>query len=188
MRKNKIIIVLAIIALTLSFTAPIAFADEDGEGNHLAYGKTGKPAASNGLNNEKSKVKHLYLFEKDSEWNILDRGAWGKVTILTHKDKYIFNGHKVNTLLDYSLINYAPGTDWGEEPYPNPWPGEGSVEIGSGEPTEGGNIHLKGEWSSLIEGKIWLVDGIDFDGDKMVGWNPSEYLFEYDILPPLPTQ
>jgi hypothetical protein len=73
------------------------------------------------------------------------------------------------------LINYAPGTDWSEEPYPNPWPGEGSVVIGSGQPNEGGNIHLKGEWGSGIEGKIWLVDGVDFDAVNrmMIGWNPS---------------
>jgi hypothetical protein len=169
----------------------MAFADEDGEGNHLAYGKTGKPAASNGLNNEKSKVKHLYLFKKDpNTWDIVE-GSWAKITILTHKNKYILNGHRVESLLDndYSLINYAQGTDWSKvpDPDPDPWPGEGSMLIGSGQPNEGGNIHLKGEWSSLIEGKIWLVNGVDFDGNKMIGWNPTEYLFEYDILPPLPT-
>ena len=27
-------------------------------------------------------------------------------------------------------------------------------------------------------GKIWLVLANDYDGTKMVGWNPSSYLFE----------
>jgi hypothetical protein len=160
---------------------------ESNNGKHLAKGKNGRPAASNGLNNEKSPVQHLYLYEKDpDEWDIIDDGAFGKLTILTHKDKYIFNAHRLNPVLDYSLINYAPGTDWSEEPYPNPWPGEGSVEINSGTTNEEGNIHMKGEWDLETEGKIWLVLSDDFDSvsepTKMIGWNPTQYLFEYDLI------
>ena len=32
--------------------------------------------------------------------------------------------------------------------------------------------------------KIWLVlsKDVDFDMHKMVGWNPTEYLVEYDLI------
>jgi hypothetical protein len=33
-------------------------------------------------------------------------------------------------------------------------------------------------------GKIWLVLSDDYDSDakQMVGWNPTEYLFEFDLI------
>lgn len=190
MKKQKIILLLTIIMLTLSITTPMTFAKkESNNGKHLAKGKNGRPAASNGLNNEKSPVQHLYLYEKDPEaWDIVDQGAFGKLTIQTHKDKYIFNAHGLEPITDYYMINYAPGTVWDQDPYPNPWPGEGSVEINSGATNEDGNIHMKGEWDATTEGKVWLVLSDDFDAEtdidptKMIGWNPTEYLFEYDLL------
>jgi len=32
--------------------------------------------------------------------------------------------------------------------------------------------------------KVWLVlsSDVDFDDQQMIGWNPSEYLFEYDLI------
>ena len=144
----------------------------------------GLNAAFNGLNKGKG-AKHLYLYEKDPEtWEIKEKGAWGKITILPHKDKYIFNAHKLQPDIAYNLINYAPGTDWTEEPDPNPWPGETSVEFGSSTANKGGNIHMKGSWEDDFGGKIWLVLSSDFnDGNGMTAWNPTSYLFEYDLLP-----
>jgi hypothetical protein len=188
MRKTKTLVILTIILLALSITTPMVSAKkESNNGKRLAKGKNGRPAASNGLNNEKSPVQHLYLYEKDPDtWDIVDEGAFGKLTILTHKDKYIFNAHRLDPILDYSMINYAPGTTWDPYPEPDPWPGEDSVEINSGTTNEEGDIHMKGEWDSETEGKIWLVLSNDFDAEseptKMIGWNPTEYLFEYDLL------
>jgi hypothetical protein len=33
-----------------------------------------------------------------------------------------------------------------------------------------------------IDGKVWLVLSDDYDGNQMIGWQPTEYLFEYDLL------
>lgn len=141
-------------------------------------------AAFNGLNKGKG-ARNLYLYEKDPEtWNIKNRGAWGKITFLPHKEKYIFNAHKLQPETAYSLINYAPSTDWSEIPYPNPWPGTDSLEIGSSTVNKGGNVHMKGTWEDDFGGKIWLVLSSDFSvGSGMTAWNPTSYLFEYDLLP-----
>lgn len=145
--------------------------------------KPNGPSADKGLHNEKRKVKHLYLYEKDPEtWQPVEDGAWGKLTILTHKDKYIFNGHGLDLDSDYSLINYAPGTDW-TVPDINPWPAADSLGIGDGATNEEGNIHIKGSLSQTLVGKMWLVLSNDFsEGTGMTGWTPTSYLFEYDLI------
>ena len=211
--------------LAISITAPMALAKKDDnpgkqlgktkekkvktqEGEQVAeteeFGKTYTPAADNGLNKGKSPVEHLYLYEKDPEtWEIVEDGAWAKVTILTHKDKFIFNGHNLpvpeegQPYTDYSLINYAQVTVWEDgdgnlipedEMATNPWD-ESDYFIGSGTVNEEGNVHIKGEWSDAIQGKVWLVLSDDYNGlDNLDNWNPDQYLFEYDLLRPYITE
>ena len=148
-------------------------------------------AAYNGLNKGNG-AKHLYLYEKDPEtWEIVEDGAWGKITYIPKKDKFIFNGHGLEPGGLYDLINYAPGVNWTRDTYPNPWPGKNSTEIASGIVNEEGNIHLKGSWNETIgeethdiDGKVWLVLSDDFGLNMgMTGWAPREYLFEYDLVP-----
>jgi hypothetical protein len=70
--------------------------------------------------------------------------------------------------------------------YKDPWPGDDSVLLGTGIADEDGNVHIKGDISLGTEDKIWLVVDADFDEaqpTKMIGWNPADYLFEYDQLP-----
>ncbi|MFQ6053506.1 MAG: hypothetical protein ACE5OO_04660, partial [Candidatus Bathyarchaeia archaeon] len=144
----------------------------------LAKGPTGKAGKSN--------TGHLYLFEKDpTTWEIVEDGAWGKMKYKLSGPEFafVFNGHDLEPGEDYTLIYY-----------PNPWPGNGLICLGSGTANEEGNVHiaesletddLPAEEDENYPGgaKIWLVlsDDVDCAGRKMFGWNPTEYLFEYDL-------
>lgn len=57
----------------------------------------------------KGVAQHLYLFEKDSNWDIVEGGAWGH--LIYHDSgqssgKFVFNGHSLEPDTDYSLIYY----------------------------------------------------------------------------------
>ncbi|UCE97612.1 MAG: hypothetical protein JSV74_06630 [Dehalococcoidia bacterium] len=148
----------------------------------------------------------MKLFEKDStDWTIVEGGAWGKLkyTLTEETFDFHFNGHGLEPSVEgeppikYALIYY-----------PDPWPGEGLIIFGSDASNEGGNVHIKG--SANIEGllprtdefgevldenvienggiKVWLVllsdvDEVDEGENQMAGWQPAEYLFEYDLIP-----
>lgn len=121
----------------------------------------------NGLNNPGT--QHLYMYEKDpTDWSVVDTGAWGK---LTFTDNFVFNGHGLEKATDYTLIRYS-----------DPWPGS-PICLASGTTNNGGNIHLAGE---MLDGgpKVWLVlsEDVDCDNAEMTGWNPTEYLFEYNLI------
>ena len=82
--------------------------------------------------------------------------------------------------------------------YPDPWPGEGLIVLGAGVSNDSGHIILKGWLKDVCDlpadydanvnygAKIWLVKSSDVhtghDGNKMIGWNPHEYLFEYNLI------
>jgi len=131
--------------------------------------------------NGKGKAEHLYLFEKDpGTWMIVEDGAWGKMTYLSDKGTFCFNGHNLTYGNHYALIYY-----------PDPWPGTGLEVLGDGYADELGDIHIADTFdfgSIPIDGdtnsgaKIWLVLYEDQDGSQMIGWNPSEYLFEYVLI------
>ncbi len=144
----------------------------------FAKGKSGQAGKSN--------VGHLYLYEKDqSTWEIVEGGAWGKMryNLSGSTFDFVFNGHSLAIGQDYTLIYY-----------PDPWPGIGLICLGSGTVNEEGNVHIK---DSVDTGdlpidddendgaKIWLVLSSDVDcGElyKMVTWDPTAYLFEYDLI------
>lgn len=135
----------------------------------------------------KSNTAHLYLYEKDpTTWDIVDEGAWGKMKygLSGSMFQFVFNGHNLNPDSDYTLLYY-----------PDPWPGNGLICLGSALATEDGNVHIKGavdtgslptEDDANEDGaKIWLVLSSDVACDineMMIGWNPEEYLFEYDLI------
>jgi len=135
----------------------------------------------------KSNTGHLYLYEKDpSTWEIVDGGAWGKMkyNLSGPEFDFNFNGHGLEAGEGYCLIYY-----------PDPWPGNDLICLGSGIANKGGNVHIKGsvntgdlpaeDDANVNEGaKIWLVlsDDVDCDEQKMIGWDPTEYLFEYDLI------
>ena len=138
-------------------------------------GKTGQAGKSN--------IAHLYLYEKDPDtWEIVEEdGAWGKMKYNLSGDTFdfVFNGHGLDPGLEYTLIYY-----------PDPWPGTGLIDLGSGIVNEEGNIHiaesvstgnLPAEDDENEGAKIWLVLSTDVNSE-MTGWNPTEYLFEYDLI------
>lgn len=140
-------------------------------------GKTGKAGKSN--------IAHLYLYEKDANWDIVAGGAWGKMkyNLSGPTFDYVFNGHRLEPNTDYSLIYYIePQTTW-----PTP------VEvIDSGTSNGGGNIHLGGSHDFGFDlpyvagdkgsSKIWLVLTDDILGESLSGWDPTEYLFENNLI------
>jgi hypothetical protein len=135
---------------------------------------------------DKSNTAHLYLYEKDSNWEIVEDGAWGKMkyNLAGPTFDFVFNGHELDPDTDYSLIYYA-----------DPWPGDNpGALIASGRSNEDGNIHLAGSTDLDMDlpdpndanypdgAKIWLVLSDDYDGTKITAWNPAEYLFEYELI------
>jgi len=146
------------------------------------------PAPTNGLS--KAKNDHLYLFEKDeATWQIVENPAWAKMNINNKQQKFVFNAHGVTPEQDYELICYV-----------DPWPGTGSILLGTGTADQEGNVHIKApinydELHALIpetqEGsKIWLVPAQDFDEVEktMINWSPDRILFEFDLLHTAPVE
>ena len=169
--KKAIIIGLA-LAISFAFTTSMALAAPKPTSTY-------DPFAPNVGKSGKSGVAHMYLVEKNpSDWTIVGDGAWGK---LTHKedggedsmDSFVFNGHGLVPGMDYTLIEYPkPQTTW-------PWPVN---VLASGTANSGGNINLSGEYEFVSGQYIWLVLTDDIASDELSGWNPTEYLFEYDPL------
>jgi len=154
MKKAIVALVLGLMVMT---TAAIA-------------AKPNGPSAYNGLNKGNSDVKHLELYEKDpTTWEAIDGGARGRMTF--DSDSFVFNGHGLEAGMDYTLIRYQ-----------DPWSGS-PVCLASGTTNNGGNINLAG---AMQDGgpKVWLVFSADVDCDNavMTGWNPTEYLFEYNLI------
>jgi hypothetical protein len=140
------------------------------------FGQAGKP-----------NVAHLYLYEKNpSTWVIIQGGARGEMQYISAGPTFdfVFDGKKLNPGANYTLIYY-----------PDPWPGTGLICLAAGTAKRGGNIHLAGsvELNSDLPiatdlnspgAKIWLVlsGDVDCEGQEMVGWNPTEYLFENKLI------
>jgi hypothetical protein len=134
-----------------------------------------------------SHIGHLYLYEKDpATWEIVDGGARGKMkyNLSGYEFEFVFNGHGLEPGYEYTLIYY-----------PDPWPGSGLICLGDGTADIDGNVHIKnsvntGSMPAMNDenypdgAKIWLVltNDIDCIGQSMIGWNPTEYLFEYDLI------
>ncbi|HPQ43394.1 MAG TPA: hypothetical protein PKZ42_04130 [Syntrophales bacterium] len=146
------------------------------------------PAIAKGPSSQagKSNIGHLYLYEKDADWEIVEGGAWGKTKydLSGSTFDFVFNGHDLPIGQEYTLIYY-----------PDPWPGTGLICLGSGTVNEYGDIHIKEsvdtgdlpiETDENDGAKIWLVLSDDVNCSEelceMVAWNPTAYLFEYDLI------
>jgi hypothetical protein len=145
----------------------------------LAKGKDGQAGKSN--------IGHLYLYEKNpADWSIVDGGAWGKMeyNLSGATFDFVFNGHALPANTGYSLVYYR---DYVPEVWPHP-----VTIIAQGTSNAGGNIHLGGsvelgkdlpELGDINTGaKIWLVLTDDIVGGSLSGWNPTEYLFENNLI------
>jgi len=148
-------------------------------GTAIAQGPHGQAGGSN--------EAHLYLHEKDpNTWEIIEDGAWGKMKYILEGTTFdfVFNGHGLEPEEEYNLIYY-----------PDPWPGSGLICLGFGIANNGGNIHIQasvdtGDMPAEYDdnypdgAKIWLVlsEDVDCENAQMVGWNPTEYLFEHNLI------
>lgn len=138
----------------------------------------------------KSKIGRLYLVQKepaDPNWPVVSGGAFGKMIYRTSAPKFAFNfnGHRLVAGQDYTLI-YFPDKEG------NPWPRTDIICLGSDRADEDGNIHIRevvdtGDLPNPdadinTKAKIWLVlsDDVDCIEEMIMGWDPAEYLFEYD--------
>ena len=144
------------------------------------YGPGNGPAGN-------SNVGHLHLYEKDPDtWEIVEGGAWGKMiySLSGPEFAFVFNGHELAPNTGYSLIYYADG-----------WPGNNpGALIASGSTCEYGNINLVDSLDLGMDlpdpadanypggAKIWLVLSDDYAEPQMIGWRPTEYLFENNLI------
>lgn len=114
----------------------------------------------------------------EPNWQILETA----IGTLTYKVKdavfdYSFEASGLDSGVEYRLIHYV-----------DPWPGNGAGSvglIGSGVADGSGNLSFVGTPNfnkDLINAKIWLVPSSDYDGVKMVGWAPDNYLFETGLM------
>jgi hypothetical protein len=174
---KKLVFVLVVAALVLALPMAVLAAKPD----KGLKGLKGQAGSSN--------VAFVELWEKDpATWGIVEDGAWGKLKYNLERPEFdfVFNGHGLEIDTDYSLIYYA-----------DPWPGDNpGALIASGTSNDEGDIHLGGSMDLGMDlpdsadanypdgAKIWLVLSSDYaaTGCKMTGWNPTEYVFEYDLI------
>ena len=175
-KMKKVLFILVVAALVLALPTAVLAAKPD-KGLKGLKGQAGE-----------SNMAFVELWEKDTDWEIVEDGAWGKLKYNLEGSTFdfMFNGHGLEVDTGYSLIYYA-----------DPWPGNNpGALIASGSSNEWGDIHLMGSNDlnmDLPDGddanqedgaKIWLVLSDDYDAIEceMTGWNPAEYLFEYDLI------
>ncbi len=140
------------------------------------------------------------MYEKDpsDDWAVVGTGgAWGFLDYRPQGTvfKFLFVGKKLEPGFNYTLIYY-----------PDPWPGNDLICLGSGTANELGKVKIVGkgdpanpfyaepqstgnlpaDYDANVEygAKIWLVlsDDVDFANQTMIGWNPTKYLFENTLI------
>jgi len=153
----------------------------------------GVPAVLAGNNGQagKSNTAHLYLYQKylalDGKWAVYPGGAWGKMTYsMSGTDlNFVMNGHDLAPETDYTLIYY-----------PDPWPGNGLMCLGTGTTDADGDVTIEGmtdtgdlpapydmnayaSTTTYYDGstgaKIWLVLSSDVDcgARMMTAWTTT---------------
>lgn len=134
---------------------------------------------------EKPIVSYVHLYEKDPmTWDIVCNGSWGKLKFKSSGEEFdfVFYGYNLDSGVNYTLIYY-----------PDPWPGYGLICLGQEKVNSEGKIYiaesvdtgnLPSENDQNEGAKIWLVlsSDLDCENSKMIGWNPSEYLFERNLI------
>ena len=180
--KKKASVAVFVLVLLIALASPAFVAAKQDEGDKGLRGHIGQAGASKNAFIELWQKVDFDLPVEDGGWAIDPGGAWGKMryNLTGTTFGFHFNGHGLEPGVSYSLIYY-----------PDPWPGTGLIVFGSAVADDGGNILIKGsaEIETLpVEGdanegaKIWLVLSNDVGEGQMAGWNPGQYLFEYDLI------
>lgn len=179
---KKILLICLVSVLAIAFTGPALVSAQPDWGDKGLKGHIGQAGNSSNAFMELWEKTNFDLEVADGGWSIDTEGAWGKLkySLTSATFAFHFNGHGLEPLTEYALIYY-----------PDPWPGTGLIVFGTAIANEDGNILIKGsaEIGDLpIDGdendgaKIWLVLYSDVGEGEMAGWNPGEYLFEYDLI------
>ena len=139
----------------------------------------------------------LLLYEKDPvTWDIVPDGASGELIFGSARPTFCFslcaNGLEGNQ--NYTLIYYP-------DPSPDPfqWPVIGVICLGEATSDQHGRLRLQVQYTDELNigdlpkehdnnyptgAKIWLVLSSDVDcvNQTMTAWNPTEYLFENNLI------
>jgi len=136
----------------------------------------------------KATVTLVQKEENDGEWHIKDGGASGVLTYKTKSPEFEYN---------FSANGLTPNTNYELIYYADPWDGSGGsmtiadslLSNGTGGITTGdqsvellSDLPVSADANSPQGAKIWLVLDSDFDGTKMVAWNPASYLLETALI------
>jgi hypothetical protein len=194
---KKILILMMVIMLTL--ITSVVVADENGgakAGRLFLFQKcdaTLGGTTANGVNYDSSGCPKADqgpwpIISTNRRWGKLNYNLWGK------KFNFSFEGKRLEPKINYTLIYY-----------PDDWPVEGLICLGNGTSNKSGKIKIKGNNdigtslpkkdvdenfnpispSGAVGAKIWLVKSDDVKCDSpscMLGWNPTAYLFEYNLI------
>ena len=139
-------------------------------------------------------LNHLWLRQKDPDhWETIVGDNWGRLA-WAGDESYAFScgDFLFNAVIRYDDRPFA-NIDYSLIYYPDPWPGNGLIVLGEGTSNEYGNVWFSGtfdfesipiESDTNLGAKIWLVLSNDVDEEiqKMIGWNPTEYLFECNLI------
>jgi hypothetical protein len=192
-------IAIALMVIMLTALASFATAGEDG------HGKAGRLFLFQKCNDSLKGVQGYdpsfgcptgpgpwpVFFGKD-RFGKMDYSLWGQ------NFKFSFEGKNLLSKKNYTLIYY-----------PDPWPGNKLICLGSGNTNKKGNLEIHGSKdigtslpalydanynpvptvppsSGAVGAKIWLVQSEDVQCSNgtsaMLNWNPTAYLFEYNLI------
>jgi|GEM_PF-1079606 len=142
--------------------------------------RTGTPVDEN--------IVSISLENKDENWNVIVDDVYGTLVypLVSSTFDYEVTAQGLQPNTEYSLIYYA-----------GPWPGNNpGAFIGSGMTDASGNIAFSGSPDLGMDlpdsadanypagAKIWLVPSSHYSEaeKKLATWDPSQYLFEYDLI------
>lgn len=134
----------------------------------------------------------LKLVEKNpSDWSIVEDGANGLITFSTIS----LYGKIVQERIRVSVWGLEPRTKYqlvyyGDETHNDVWDYATCIGRARTTSTQG---YFKGDsavfnWMGFVDDgidqKFWVVlaSDVDCSTSRMIGWNPTEYLFEYNII------
>jgi hypothetical protein len=121
------------------------------------------------------------LVQKDVNWQPV-AGATGTFTY--DESSFSFTGAGLIVDTEYTLISFM-------EPYPGTGSvvlgtavadGSGNIEIAAALPALVYNTYVGGEYDGQTGAKIWLVPSAEFNGE-IIGWTPEDFLFETSLIP-----
>lgn len=127
-------------------------------------------------------IKQIRLFMKDpATWIRYDKLGIGYLQYYPEGEEFFYHliAYKLAPDTEYTLIYY------GDETHNDVWPY--ATCIGVGTSNYFGKLLMAGYYDfgyDLVDAKIWLVTSTDVDCDagRMIAWNPTDYLFENNLI------